>query len=416
MTSFFRKAAWMLLASPLVLASCQKEDDDNTLEGPVPVSDFTVSLNTSQFPIVATFTSTSKDAFLFQWNFGDTPVRGSGPVVTHTYKRPGPVTATLTTAGPGGTGNVASKEFDIPTACGNNGFAVLTACATSGATTWTISDQPRAIVKLAANGTEISASGVLPACQLDDQFSFTSVYTFSYDAGASTFANGACGDALSLNADFVYKVNGSLGQIILQNKRSFIGLPDSVVNKTYDIVEASATRLRLQGTNPDGTKTIVTYAPQLSALDRAKRLLTGGSSRTWVLDNTQEKTIVVGPSDADPTSYFGGGAAGSLPGCQADDEFTFSDAGVYTYNAKAETLVAGAGCGAPLSGTSAFTFGGATGAGIAQFELARPTSFIGVTDANNRIYRILAITEQTMLLRVGPPTGGVVHTMKLRVK
>ena len=39
---------------------------------------------------------------------------------------------------------------------------------------------------------------------------------------------------------------------------------------------------------------MTTYIPQLSALDRAKQFLTGGSSRTWVLDNTVAQTIIVG--------------------------------------------------------------------------------------------------------------------------
>ena len=154
-----------------------------------------------------------------------------------------------------------------------------------------------------------------------------------------TFSNGTCGAAQSGNSDFIYKPNGTLGQIILQRNKSFIGLPDSVVNKTYDIVEATATRLRLQGTNPDGTKTVTTYIPQLSALDKAKQFLTGGSSRTWVLDNTVAATITVG-IDSAPTSYYPGGALGSLPPCQADDEYTFTAANAFMYDAKAQTFVA----------------------------------------------------------------------------
>ncbi|SHJ05784.1 hypothetical protein SAMN02745146_2145 [Hymenobacter daecheongensis DSM 21074] len=418
MKVFLRNAAGLLLLGPLLFASCKKEDDFNTLSGEVPTSDFTVELNTSQFPIVATFTSTTPNAFLYQWNFGDSPELGRGEKVTHTYKVAGAVTVRLTTAGAGGTGTTAAKEINIPSACPNAAYAVLTACAGSGATTWTLSTQPRAIVRLAANGTELSASAApLPACQADDQFSFASTFSYSYDAGPGTYANGACGPARTANSDFIYRPNGALGQIVLQGKGSFIGLPDSVVNKTYDILEATPTRLRLQGTHPDGTKTITTYMPQLSQLDRAKQLLTGGSSRTWVLDNTKAATIVVGPSDADPTGYYAGGALGSLPPCQADDEYTFTTANVFTYDAKGQTFVAGnpGSCQAPQSGTSSFTFTAASGAGIAQIELT-PPAFIGITDHANNKYRILEINDQTMLLRVGPPTGGVVHTMKLRVK
>ncbi|WBA43601.1 PKD domain-containing protein [Hymenobacter canadensis] len=148
-----------------------------------------------------------------------------------------------------------------------------------------------------------------------------------------------------------------------------------------------------------------------------KAVLTGGSSRTWILDNTQNAVIIVGPNDADPGGYFAGSPAGSLPACQADDEFTFNAANVYTYDAKAQTFVAGGGgCAAPRSGTSPFTFGAPTGPGLAQFELGRAGAFIGITDAPDLVYRILSIDNQTMVLRAGRPTAGVVFTMKLRVK
>lgn len=417
MTSLFthkylRPAAWSLLLLGLgTLAACELEE--GTLEGPVAAAAFTSQLNTTQYPVVASFTNTSQDGFLYQWNFGDGPELVSGTNVTHTYTQAGTYTVTLTAVGRGGS-TTKTQTVTIPSLCSNNAFNVLTACSGTGSTSWTYSDQPGAIKRLSASGAVLSSSAApLPACQADDQFSFARGYSYSYDAGTAP----GCSTPSSPNSSFIYKPNGNLGQIILQANKSFIGLSDSVVNKTYDIVEATTTRLRLQGTNPDGTKTEVTLMPQLSAVDRAKQLLTGGSSRTWVLDNTVNATIVVGPGDSDPTGYYPGGSAGSLPPCQADDEFTFTTANQYTYDAKTETLVAPAQtCQAPRSGTSAFTFGPATGAGIAQFELASPSAFIGVTDAANRIYRIIAIDNQKMTLRVGPPTGSVVHTLKLRIK
>lgn len=156
-----------------------------------------------------------------------------------------------------------------------------------------------------------------------------------------------------------------------------------------------------------------------SSLNLVNQFLTGGSSRTWKLDNSVAAAIVVGPNDTDPTGYYAGGAAGSLPACQADDEFTFTTGNVYTYDAKAETFVAGAagGCQAPRSGSTPFTFGAATGTGLGQFTLANANTFLGVTDAPaDRVYRILAIDNQRMTLRAGLPTAGVVFTMKLIVK
>jgi hypothetical protein len=74
-----------------------------------------------------------------------------------------------------------------------------------------------------------------------------------------------------------------------------------------------------------------------SSLNVVKQYLTNGSSRTWKLDNTVVAPITVGPSDADPTSYYAGNPApGGLPACQADDEYTFSNTNVFTYDAKAD--------------------------------------------------------------------------------
>ena len=424
MKNITRAAALALLSAPLLLASCKKAGEDAKLEGAVPTPGFTSAVDATQYPVPVTFSNTSTDAYYYQWDFGD---GGSASTAnaTHTYQRGGTYTVKLTTAGKGGT-STTTKEVVVPSACTNAGFSALTNC-TSGAASWTISNQPGAILRLAANGTTVLSSSpttgaTLNACQLDDEFSFAGNYTYSYDAGGSTgqtFSNGTCGAARNPNSSFVYKPNTGLGQIVLLGKGSFIGLTDSVVNKTYDILEASATRLRLRGTNPDGTFTVVTYAPQLSAIDRVKQLLTGGSSRTWKLDNSVAATIVVGPSDADPTGYYAGGAVGSLPPCQADDEFTFTATNQYQYNALAETFVAGGGgCQAPRTGSVPFTFGAATGAGLAQFELgtASPMPVIGITDAPDRVYRIISIDNQRMVLRAGSSTAGTIFTMKLIVK
>ena len=191
-----------------------------------------------------------------------------------------------------------------------------------------------------------------------------------------------------------------------------------MVNKTYDIIEASPTTLRLQGTLPNGEKIVVRYTPQLSQLERTRLLLTGGSSRTWILDNAAQAVITVGPNDANPTGYYPGGSPNSLPACQADDEFTFTSTNVLNYNAFAETFVAGSpgSCQAARTYSSPFTFGAASGAGIAQIELGRAGSFIGVTDAPDLVYRILSIDNQNMVLRAGRSTASVVFTIKMRVK
>ena len=421
MLTHFRKLA-LILAGAAALAACRK-DGVTSLEGPIPTPGFTVQLNTDQFPVVATFTNTTTDAFLYQWDFGDGSPLVAGQSVTHTYKTPDTYRVKLTAAGRGGSGSSPQMPVVIPSICGNAGYAVLTACGGTGATSWTLSNQPGAVQRLAAGGAVLSTSTTLDPCQLDDVFSFTSGFTYAYDAAGGTYANGTCGADKSGNSDFSYRPNGTLGQLVLRRNGAFIGLPDSVVNKTYDIVEATPTELRLQGTNPDGTKTITTYIPQLSALDRAKQFLTGGSSRTWVLDNTVAKTIVVGNEGA-PAGYYAGGPLGGLPGCQADDEYTFTADGKFTYDAKAETYVAldAAGkdlyaCQPPRSDNTTFAFGPASGTGIAQFVLGKAGTFIGVTNApTDRVYRILSVDNQHMVLRAGGPTADPLFTIQLRVK
>jgi len=161
-----------------------------------------------------------------------------------------------------------------------------------------------------------------------------------------------------------------------------------------------------------------------------KQLLTGGTSKTWKLDNTTTDPITVGPSDSDPRSYYPGGMTvqpGSLPACQADDEYTFTSANAFTYDAKAETFVAAnsttntpAQCSAPRSGTGTYTFGSTT-SGLAQFVLSTPNSggfrsVIGVTDAPDQIYRIVSIDASHMVLKAGSATGNLVFQMKLIAK
>lgn len=150
-----------------------------------------------------------------------------------------------------------------------------------------------------------------------------------------------------------------------------------------------------------------------------KALLTGASSKTWMLDNSVDAPLVVG-TEANPTAYFTGVKAGELPACQADDEYTFSTNNTFAYDAKAETFLAGAfNCSPPQTGTSAYTFGYAAGAGVAQFTLARPGAFVGVTDASvaEQLYRILSIDSNRMLLRAGSGrNGGVVFTFKMIAK
>ncbi|MVN75099.1 PKD domain-containing protein [Hymenobacter sp. HMF4947] len=421
MKNTWNKAAWALVASPLLLASCNK-NDKGSLEGAAPTASFTSVVNASQYPVTVTFTDNSQNGFVNQWDFGDGTL-GTGTTVTHTYTQAGTYKVRLVESGRGGTGSTPQTDVVIPSSCGSAGFSVLTNCQSNAASArvFTYSNAAGAIKRLDANNNVISSSAAnsLSSCQADDQFTFSGTSaSYTYESNGGTYANGACGDSQSGGTTFVYKpgTGTSLGQIILGKAGAFIGEPVAVTNLTYDIIEASSTVLRLRGTLADGTKTEVTLVPY-DAVTRVKQLLTNGTQKTWLLDNSQGAAIVVGTESA-PTQYYAGGAVGSLPGCQADDEFTFSAANVYTYDAKGETLVAPAGtCQAPRSGSSPFTFGPADGAGQAQFVLTKAGSFIGITDAPDLTYRILSITDKNMLLRAGTgKNGGTIFTMKLVAK
>jgi hypothetical protein len=266
MKTILTKAAWALLAGPLLFAACKK-NDRGELNGPIPQASYTVSApKTVGLTSQVTFTSTSTDGFLYQWDFGDGTI-GSGQTITHTYQAGGTVKTQLTVAGRGGS-STSTQNVVLP-----------------------------------------------------------------------------------------------------------------------------------------------------PVIDAVKQLLTGGGSKTWKLQSDTAKTITVG-TESNSSQYYAGGAANALPGCQADDEYTFTSANVFTYDAKAETFVAeapatattpvvAAHCDVPRSGTSEYTFGAASGTGYAMLEFKKPGTFIAVTDAPDLTYRVLSITATRMVLRAGRPSGTV---------
>ncbi|MBG8555690.1 PKD domain-containing protein [Hymenobacter guriensis] len=418
MKHIVRVAMLGLMLAPALLTSCEKEGDDYTLEGSAPQASFTTTVKTTEFPTVVNFTNTTKDGFLYQWDFGDGSPLEKGQNVTHVYKRPGTYKVTLISAGRGGTG--FSEATNVVVAAPTSpAFVGLTNSTTTGNRAWILSNQAGAITKYAADGTTVlssSEAGGIPACQADDEVTFTSTYAYSYSAGDQTYSNGACGDAKTGTSDFIFTPTGTTGgKITLQKEGSFIGETTPTKSRTYEIVEVSETTLKLRTENADGTFTQYSYRPQLSALDRVKLLLTGATSKTWMLQNDVDAPIVVG-TESNPSAYFPGVKAGELPTCQSDDEYTFSASDKFTYNAKGETYVAGPyACQAPRSGTSDFSFGPADGEGIAMFEFKKAGTFIGVTDAPDLTYRIISIDDTHMVIRAGRPSG-TVFQMKLVAK
>lgn len=197
------------------------------------------------------------------------------------------------------------------------------------------------------------------------------------------------------------------------------------VTHTYQTGGTVKTQLTAAGRAGSVTATQNVVLPPVS--DAVKLLLTGGTSKTWVLQKDTTATITVGPSDSDVTSYYAGGAANTLPDCQADDEYTFSSTNTLTYNSKGKTFVAGAAnCNdaknTAMDYTNSYTFGAATGSGFAQLDLAAtPTTgtarpFIGVTDAPDFTYRITRITANRMTIRAGKSTSNTVFELKFKAK
>ena len=222
----------------LGLTACKK--DEKELDGAIPAASFTYTLDVSQFPVVVTFTNTSTDGFLYQWDFGDGSELASGKDVTHTYTLPRTYTVKLVVAGRGGTANAPTQDVTIPSICSNSKFNFLTDCGGTQKGSWTYSDLPGAIKRLGADGvTVLSASTApLPECQADDQFSFTSSFGYLYDAGL----NCTPGSNMSNAHSFTFRETGNVSQITLVGKKAFVGLTDSVQNKTYEVVEATAHR------------------------------------------------------------------------------------------------------------------------------------------------------------------------------
>ena len=197
------------------------------------------------------------------------------------------------------------------------------------------------------------------------------------------------------------------------------------VTHTYQAGGTIKTQLTVAGRGGTGSATQNVVLPTVS--DAVKQLLTGGSAKTWVLQNDTTAAITVGPSDSDVVGYYAGGAANSLPACQADDEYTFSNSNTLTYNSKGKTFVAGAAnCddakNKAMDYTDSYGFGPATGSGFAQLDLsATPTAgtarpFIGVTDAPDFTYRITRITANRMTIRAGKSTSNTVFELKFRAK
>ena len=412
-------APLFLLSLVLILAGCEK-DERLRLQGTASVADFTfaqlpVSDTLPYTPRVA-FTNASAEEFLYQWNFGDNSTLSPEKNPIHSYRIGGTFNVTLTTVGTNGNNSV-TKVVNVVDACSNDFFQKLTTCSQAE---WTWSTDGDAIRVLSPDATQVYFAGSASGCQADDVYKFNSNGTFIYDANGQTFdvqAGYSC-QAPKLNSTS-YTVIARTGQkpIIklpsISAGRPFIGTTDVVENDEYVVESYTADQLVLRG-KIEGTGGVIIEVKlkKLVALTLAdiKNLLTGGSSKSWTLDNSAGANPIIVGTENNPSEYFGGGALDQT--CQADDVYTFRADNFMSYNANGATFNGGNiapnyNCGSDRSYTNeAYTFAATTGgvAGLATITLpgAPPNRFIGTTDVPaENVYRIIEITPTRLVLRAG---------------
>ncbi len=403
----------------LIWSACKKTDP--VLEGNASASAFNAAVtsvpDTLPFTQRVTFTNNSTDAFIYKWDFGDGSDNSAEKNPVHIYKTANNFSVKLTSVGKAGN-NTSTKMVTVADACSNDAFKKLTSCGTQ---IWTWSAASDAIKVLSADASQVFFAGPAADCQRDDLFSFLADGTFRYDAKGQTFsvqAGFSCQPAIVNATSFKLAAKtGTIPKIVLGavagGKKPFIGTTDEVRGNAYSIMAITDDALTLRGVLLDGN--LIEFKFKLpSALDDTKLFLTGGTSRSWKLDNAAiPGPITVGPNDADPKGFFGGGA---LNPCQVDDVYTFSQNNSLNYNAGAQTFVAGnpGSCQAPRNFTTTFTFTNvSSGAGIGQINLpVNAQYFIGITDRpNENVYRILEISNTKMVLRAGNGTSGVVFDL-----
>lgn len=421
----------LLLATTLVLllAACKK----NLLElsGTASEAGFTFQQiapgDTLPFNVRVAFTNTSKDAFLYQWNFGDNSALSTEQNPTHTYRVGGTYTVSLRTVGTNGS-NAVSRTVTVVDACNNDFFSKLTSCSFSD---WTWSNDGDAIRVLSPDASQVFFAGSAAGCQVDDVFRFGRDGAFTYDANGQTFsaqAGFSCVPATGNATRFrVVARTGQQPRILLSgspsNRRPFIGTTDFVEGDAYTVVAFTDNTMTLRGVieGTGGVLIEVKLRKRVAlTLNDIRNLLTGGSSKGWRLDNAPGANPITVGTENNPSEFFGGGP---LADCQEDDVYTFTTSNIVNYNANGATFNGGNiapnfNCGSDRSYNNVnFTFGATTGgvAGLATLQLPNtpPGVFIGVTDAPaENIYRIIEITPTRMVLRAGSGNG-VVFQFKL---
>jgi PKD repeat protein len=211
-------------------------------------------------------TSTSTNAFIYEWNKADGKdfVR-TGVTDTAYFSDKGTYTVKLRVYGPGGIDSAAQTitvASDDPAAY--TPFKLLTAHS------WKLNPDPASnaiIVGTEANPAAYYAGGPLVACQSDDVYTFAANNTLTYKANGATYNAGniapnyTCGaDRSYSNVAFTFSNTigaGLAGIATIQlpgtPPTNFIGVTDVPAENVYRIISISPTAMVLRAGNGSGT-------------------------------------------------------------------------------------------------------------------------------------------------------------------
>jgi hypothetical protein len=270
------KPNWYQLAIIIFIGSIGFTACDNSTSGslgPLPKVSFTAT-PLSNNPNKIVVNSTSKNAFLYSWNFGNgITAKGKQDTVTYTFK--GAYNIMLTAYGHGGSDSTSKKitikQNDLD-ACHGTVQGFITGCSEK---TWKLN--PSAYSEMVGPapgdgsyfGNSLASVTGLRACDFNDEwtFFFDSESKMKYDNKDDFFedtyignANSVCGDNSELSetqkpwasGSFNYKVipnsgtNPKYGQLKVIGLGAHIGLPEAVNGTqntkapvqsiTYDII------------------------------------------------------------------------------------------------------------------------------------------------------------------------------------
>jgi len=418
----------IIMAAGLMLSLSQCKKSDLELTGSPSIADFTFEQSapsdTLPYPYKVTFTNTSAEEFLYQWNFGDNTALSSTKSPIHTYNVGGSYNVTLTTVGTNGNKSI-TKVVAVSDACSNDFFNKLTNCSYGE---WTWSTDADAIRVLSPDETTVYFSGAASNCQADDVYKFNADGSFGYDANGQTFdvqAGYTCATPRANAPKYRVLAIPNERPVILLNDltagvgRPFIGTTDIPENNKYTVMSYTNNTMTLRSLiEGSGGIILEVKLKKMVTLTLAdvKDLLCGGSSKSWKLDPAAGANSIVVGTEANPAEYYGGGPL--EPNCQVDDYYTFTSSDLVSYNANGSTFNGGNispnyNCGSDRSYSNVtYTFGAVSGGvgGLASIVLPNipPAVFIGTTDVPvENVYRIIEITPNKLILRAGNGSGTV---------